>query len=50
MQSGLDENGGLILWNAAAIFEMFKTSWQMGKLLMKKRIGELSKNSFGCNG
>ena len=25
-------NGGLILWNAVAICEMSKTSWQMGKL------------------
>ena len=29
------KNGGLILWNAVSICEMFKTSWQMGKLLMK---------------
>ena len=29
------KNGGLILWNATAIREMSKTSWQMGKLLMK---------------
>ena len=26
------KNGGLILWNAVAIFEMFKTSWQTEKL------------------
>ena len=35
LQSGLDENGGLILRNAIAICEMSKTSCQMGKLLMK---------------
>ena len=27
------KDGGLILWNATAIYEMFKTSWQMGKHL-----------------
>ena len=29
------KNGGLILWNAVAICEMSKTSWQMRKLPMK---------------
>ena len=29
------KNGGLILWNAVAICDMSKTSWQMWKLLMK---------------
>ena len=29
------KNGGLILWDAAAICEMLKTSWQKGKLLLK---------------
>ena len=29
------KNGGLILWNAVAFCGMFKTSWQMGKLLLK---------------
>ena len=29
------KNGGLILWNAAAVCDMSKTSWQMWKLLMK---------------
>ena len=29
------KKGGLILWNAIAICEMFKTSWQMVKFLMK---------------
>ena len=28
-------DGGLILWNAIAICEMSKTSWQMDKDLMK---------------
>ena len=35
LQSGLAKNGGLILWNAIAICEMFKTSWQTGKTLAK---------------
>ena len=36
LQSGLDQtNGGLIPWNAIAICEMYKTSWQMGKLLTR---------------
>ena len=34
-QSGLDKNGGLIPWHAIAIFEMFKTSWQTGKPMVK---------------
>ena len=34
------KNGGLILWNAAAICEMSKTSWQMGKPLWKVMWGE----------
>ena len=33
------KNGGPILWNAIAICEMYKTSWQMGKL-RKRRFGE----------
>ena len=33
-------NAGLILWNAFAICEMSKTSWQTGKLLMKEDFGE----------
>ena len=32
------ENGGLILWNANAICETFKISWQMGRHLIKKTI------------
>ena len=34
-QSGLDEKCGLIPWNAIAICETFKISWQMGRLRMK---------------
>ena len=30
LQTGLMKSGGLILWNAVAICEMSKTSWQMG--------------------
>ena len=30
------KNGVLISWTAPAICEMFKTSWQMGKLAMKE--------------
>ena len=33
------KNGWLILWHAVAICEMFKTSWQTGKLFTKKRFG-----------
>ena len=29
------KSGGQILWNAIAICEVSKTSWQMGKLLMR---------------
>ena len=29
------KDGGLISWNAIATFEMSKTSWQVGRLLMK---------------
>ena len=32
---GWMKSGGLILWNAIAICEMFKISWQMGKHFMK---------------
>ena len=34
------ENDVLILWNAIAIFEMSKNSWQMGKTPYKRRFGE----------
>ena len=37
------KNGGLILWNAIAICEMSKTSWQKGKLLMKDDLENHSK-------
>ena len=30
------KNGGRILWNASATFEMFRTSWQLGKHLMRE--------------
>ena len=29
------KGGGLILWNAIDICEVFKSSWQSGKLLMR---------------
>ena len=29
------KNGGLILWNVIAVCDMFKTSWQTGKLFTK---------------
>ena len=29
------KNGGLTLWNVVVICDMFRTSWQTGKLLMK---------------
>ena len=29
------KDGGLVLWNAIAICETSKTSWQMGKLRME---------------
>ena len=38
------KNGGLILWNATAFCEVFKTSWQMGEHLMK---GDLENHSKG---
>ena len=31
---------GLILWNATAICEMLKTSWQTGKHICERRFGE----------
>ena len=34
LPSGLD--GGLVLWNAIANYEMSKTFWKMGKLLTKR--------------
>ena len=37
------KNGGLILWHDVAICEMSKTSWQMGKPLMKSDSGNHSK-------
>ena len=35
-----NKNGGRIPWNITAICEMFKTSWQMGKLPYERRLGE----------
>ena len=37
---------GLVPWNAIAICEMSKTSWQMGKLLMKGDSGNHSKVQY----
>ena len=37
------KGGGHTLWNALAICEMSKTSWQKGKLLMNRRFGEPDK-------
>ena len=34
LPSGLDENGGLLLWFAVGLCEMSKTSWEMGQHLM----------------
>ena len=35
------KNGGLILWSAVAVCEMFKTSWQMDKQTpYERRFGE----------
>ena len=34
------KGGGLVLWNAIAIFEMSKTSWQKGKTPNERRFGE----------
>ena len=42
-------SGGQILWNAVAIFEMTKTSWQTRNLKMNEDLGDLSqfrKNVF----
>ena len=37
-------SGGQILWNAVAICEMSKTSWQTGKLLVKEDLENHSKD------
>ena len=37
------KNGALILWDAIAVCEMFKTSWQTGKLRMKVDLENHSK-------
>ena len=36
-------NGGLILWNAIAVCEMCKTSWHIGKHLLKGDLGNHTK-------
>ena len=46
VQSGLDENGGLILWNAIAICKMFRTSYQTGKHLMKRDLENHAKIEY----
>ena len=40
------EDGDPILWNAVAICEMSKTSWQMGKLRMKDELENHSKDQY----
>ena len=40
------KSGGQILWNAIAICEMSKTSWQTGKLLMNENLENHSKGSI----
>ena len=40
------KNGALILWNAVAICEMSRTSWQKGKLCMKDDLEKHSKGQF----
>ena len=37
------KGGGLTLWNAVAICEMFKTSWQTGKRRVKDDLENHSK-------
>ena len=46
------KTGGLILWNAIAVCEMFKTSWQAEKLLLKGHSENHSRtcDSFWGNG
>ena len=38
------KGGGQILWNAVAICEMSKISWQMGKFRMSEDSGSQSKD------
>ena len=46
------KNGVLVLWNAAVICKMFKTSWSTGKLSMKDDLEDLPRanNSIWSNG
>ena len=46
------KDGGPILWNAIAVCEMSKTSWQKGKLFMKDDLQnhQRANNSFRSNG
>ena len=39
-------SGGWILWNAVAVCEMTKTSWQTGNLKMNEFLGNLSRTCF----
>ena len=39
-------SGGLILWNAIAICEMTRTSWQTGNLKMNEDLGNLVKDQL----
>ena len=39
-------SGGQILWNAIATCEMFKTSWQPGKLRMNEDLGNSSRRLY----
>ena len=39
-------SGGRILWNAVAVFEMTKTSWQTGNLKMNEDLGDPSGTCF----
>ena len=43
LQSGLDKNGGLVLWNNVAFCEVFKTFRWKGKLFDERRFRELWK-------
>ena len=39
-------SGGWILWNAIAVCEMTKTSWQTGNLKMNEDLGKPSRTCF----
>ena len=40
------KSGGLVLWSAIAIFEVSKTRWQKGKLLVKCDLQNHSKEQW----